>query len=239
MDSLGSLAEATEEPTPELLERPPQGRDEYIISHKMVKHLCIMGLYQSIIIFIIVFLGEFFIPEDSDYHPNSDGDYVYPGRAFSWSGKDLYKKLRDGDDDPGPSRHYTVVFNAFVFMQIFNMICARKINDEVNIFEGILKNKIFLSVFFIITIIQILIVQFTQDVFQVARDGLYWQQWIFCLLVGITVLPVNLVTKFIPERIFPELGKKKRNPFQDGGSLSFRKNRKNTMSLRQPRMSFT
>ena len=39
MDSLGSLAEATELPTPILLERPPHKRDEYIISHKMVKHL--------------------------------------------------------------------------------------------------------------------------------------------------------------------------------------------------------
>ena len=147
MDSLGSLAEATEEPTPELLDRPPQGRDEYIISHKMVKHLAIMGLYQSIIIFVLIFLGEHFIPEESGYNPNTDGKFVYPGRAYSWSGKDLYKKLRDGNDDPGPSRHYTIVFNAFVFMQIFNMICSRKINDELNVFSGILKNKIFLIIF--------------------------------------------------------------------------------------------
>jgi len=178
MDSLGSLAEATEEPIPELLERPPHGRDEYIISHKMVKHLSIMGLYQSIVIFIVVFAGEFFIPEESGYTPNRNGDYVYPGRAYSWGGNDLYKKLRDSDDDPGPSRHFTIVFNSFVFMQIFNMICSRKINDEINVFEGILKNKIFIIIFFTITIIQILIVQFTQDVFQVARDGLYWPQWI-------------------------------------------------------------
>jgi P-type Ca2+ transporter type 2B len=41
MDSLGSLAEATEPPTLKLLDRPPQSRDEYIISHTMVKHLVI------------------------------------------------------------------------------------------------------------------------------------------------------------------------------------------------------
>jgi Ca2+ transporting ATPase len=134
MDSLGSLAEATEEPTPELLNRPPHGRDEYIISHKMVKHLVIMGTLQSIIIFVIIFLGEYYIPEDSSYTPNTDGKYVYPSRAYKWDGKDLYQKIRDGDDDPGPSRHYTVVFNTFVFMQFFNMICFRKINDELNVF---------------------------------------------------------------------------------------------------------
>mmetsp|Transcript_9465 Transcript_9465/g.9189 ORF Transcript_9465/g.9189 Transcript_9465/m.9189 type:complete len:973 (+) Transcript_9465:1130-4048(+) len=122
MDSLGSLAEATERPTEKLLNRPPQSRDDYIISHKMVKHLIIMGTYQSIVVFVLIFLGEFLIPEDSDYHPNTDGKYVYPGRAYSWDGKDLYRKFTEFDDDKGPSRHYTVVFNAFVFMQIFNMI---------------------------------------------------------------------------------------------------------------------
>ena len=143
MDSLGSLAEATEPPTPELLDRPPHGRDEYIISHKMVKHLTIMGIYQSIIIFIIILAGEKFIPENSSYTPNTDDKYIYPGRSYEWNGDDLYKKLRDGDDDPGPSRHYTIVFNVFVFMQIFNMVNSRKINDEINVFKGVFHNAAF------------------------------------------------------------------------------------------------
>ncbi len=103
---------------------------------------------------------------------------MYPGRAYTWSGKDLYRKFTEGDDDPGASRHYTIVFNAFVFMQIFNMVCARKINDEFNIFEGIHHNPIFLVILAIIAVVQILIVQLTQDVFQVARKGLHWHQWI-------------------------------------------------------------
>lgn len=39
MDSLASLALATEKPKEELLNRPPYRRDEYIISRKMVKHM--------------------------------------------------------------------------------------------------------------------------------------------------------------------------------------------------------
>jgi hypothetical protein len=39
----------------------------------------------------------------------------------------------------GASRHMTNVFNIFTVMQIFNLICSRKIHDEINIFEGILK----------------------------------------------------------------------------------------------------
>ena len=64
MDSLASLALATEPPKEDLLQRPPHPRDEYIISRKMVKHLAIMGVFQSVIIFVIVFAGEYFIPED-------------------------------------------------------------------------------------------------------------------------------------------------------------------------------
>jgi magnesium-transporting ATPase (P-type) len=89
MDSLASLALATELPKEELLHRPPYRRDEYIISRKMVKHIIGMSIYQSIIIFMIVFAGEYFIPEDTDYL-NNDG-MVFPGRLYDWNNEDLYK----------------------------------------------------------------------------------------------------------------------------------------------------
>lgn len=67
MDSLASLALATEAPTMELLKWAPQSRNDYIISRKMTKHIWMMSVYMSIIVFGIVFLGENFIPEDADY----------------------------------------------------------------------------------------------------------------------------------------------------------------------------
>jgi magnesium-transporting ATPase (P-type) len=39
MDSLASLALATESPTRKLLDRPPQRRTDYIINSKMFKHI--------------------------------------------------------------------------------------------------------------------------------------------------------------------------------------------------------
>jgi len=39
MDTFASLALATEPPVPELLKRPPHGRNEYIITKKMFKHI--------------------------------------------------------------------------------------------------------------------------------------------------------------------------------------------------------
>lgn len=39
MDTLASLALATEPPTPELLLKKPHGRKDYIITKKMFKHI--------------------------------------------------------------------------------------------------------------------------------------------------------------------------------------------------------
>lgn len=209
MDSLASLALATEPPKPALLDRPPHARDDYIISRKMIKHILLMSFYQAAIVFTIVFAGEEFIPEESSYSPRN-GNMIATGRLYDWSGNPLYKKYRDSDNDPGPSRHMTIVFNTFVFMQIFNMLCARKIHDELNIFSGILGNKMFIVIWLIILVLQVLITQFTQDVFVVARDGLAWHQWLICVGFGVTVLPINLLIKFIPDKVCCELGKKKK-----------------------------
>lgn len=58
MDSLASLALATEEPHEGLLNRKPHDRNEYIISKKMFKHILGQSIYQFIIIMILVFAGN-------------------------------------------------------------------------------------------------------------------------------------------------------------------------------------
>jgi Ca2+-transporting ATPase len=40
----------------------------------------------------------------------------------------------------------TLVFNAFVFAQIFNSINCRRLDSHLNIFEGILRNRYFLAI---------------------------------------------------------------------------------------------
>jgi len=67
---------------------------------------------------------------------------VHNGMLYDFNGEKHYKKF----SDVTPSRHLTVVFNLFVWLQIFNMLCARKINDEYNIFEGIHTNFMFIGV---------------------------------------------------------------------------------------------
>lgn len=63
-----------------------------------------------------------------------DRPYVYPGRVVDWDGTDLWRKF---EKTYGASRHMSNAFNVFVFLQIFNLINARKIDDELNVFSGI------------------------------------------------------------------------------------------------------
>ena len=59
MDTLASLALATEPPTESLLLRKPYGRDKPLISRTMMKNILGHAVYQLVIIFTLLFAGEF------------------------------------------------------------------------------------------------------------------------------------------------------------------------------------
>lgn len=99
------------------------------------------------------------------------------------------------------SRHFTIVFNAFVMMTIFNFINCRKLRDEVNIFAGITNNPLFIVIVLVIFVLQGLLITFTGSAFHVYSKGLAVQHWLICLAIGLGSLPVNLLLKihYIPE----------------------------------------
>uniref|UniRef100_H2Z414 Cation-transporting P-type ATPase C-terminal domain-containing protein n=1 Tax=Ciona savignyi TaxID=51511 RepID=H2Z414_CIOSA len=103
MDTLASLALATEQPTDALLLRKPYGRNKALISRTMMKNILGHAFYQLIVIFVLLFAGDVLFDIDS-------------GRGLS-----LHST---------PTQHFTIVFNVFVLMQIFNEINARRIHGE-------------------------------------------------------------------------------------------------------------
>ena len=58
MDTLASLALATELPTEELLNRKPYGRTKALISRTMMKNIIGHAVYQLTIIFVLLFAGS-------------------------------------------------------------------------------------------------------------------------------------------------------------------------------------
>ena len=63
MDSLGSLALATEPPHDELLKRKPSQKNENIINKDMLKHIIMQSLFQFVILMTVYLYGPKFIPE--------------------------------------------------------------------------------------------------------------------------------------------------------------------------------
>lgn len=57
MDTLASLALATEMPTEELLKRKPYGRTSPLISRTMSKNILGHALYQLVLLFTLIFYG--------------------------------------------------------------------------------------------------------------------------------------------------------------------------------------
>ncbi|KAL2530525.1 Calcium-transporting ATPase 12 [Forsythia ovata] len=58
MDTLGALALATEKPTMELMEKPPVGRKEPLITNIMWRNLLAQAFYQIVVLLTLQFKGE-------------------------------------------------------------------------------------------------------------------------------------------------------------------------------------
>ncbi|KAI7903186.1 PMCA-type calcium-translocating P-type ATPase [Cokeromyces recurvatus] len=94
----------------------------------------------------------------------------------------------------------TVVFNTFVFCQIFNEINCRRIDSKLNVFSNILANKFFIVIFFICIIGQVMIVQFGGAAFQVVP--LNGVNWCIAIVIGLLSLPIGVIIRLIPDDIF-------------------------------------
>ncbi|CAF4779724.1 unnamed protein product, partial [Rotaria sp. Silwood2] len=95
-----------------------------------------------------------------------------------------------------PSEHFTMIFNIFVLMTLFNAINCRKIHREKNIFHGISKNPSFYGIWFVIFVVQIILVQYGSFIFSCV--ALTFKQWMWCLIFGISVLLWHQVVNLIP-----------------------------------------
>ncbi|VDN02735.1 unnamed protein product [Thelazia callipaeda] len=176
MDTLASLALATELPTEDLLERKPYGRTKSLISRTMLKNIIGHAVFQLIVLFAILFFGHKFIPDEENGH---------------W---ELLKYLS--------AKHFTIIFNAFVLMTLMNEINSRKVHGERNVFKGLFTNPIFCIIWIITLISQVLIVQFGGPWLSTAP--LTEIQWAVCVACAFGTLVWGQVLATIPSKILPK-----------------------------------
>ncbi|KAG8073912.1 hypothetical protein GUJ93_ZPchr0006g44349 [Zizania palustris] len=89
----------------------------------------------------------------------------------------------------------TLIFNCFVFCQVFNEVSSREM-ERINVFEGILNNNVFVAVLSSTVIFQFIIVQFLGDFANTAP--LTFKQWINCIFIGFIGMPIAALVKLIP-----------------------------------------
>ncbi|OJJ39202.1 hypothetical protein ASPWEDRAFT_49245 [Aspergillus wentii DTO 134E9] len=94
----------------------------------------------------------------------------------------------------------TIVFNTFVWMQIFNEFNNRRLDNRFNIFEGMFKNYWFLGINCIMIAGQIMIVFVGGAAFSVTP--LNGVQWAICIVCSICCLPWAVVLRLIPDSYF-------------------------------------
>ncbi|CAH1432570.1 unnamed protein product [Lactuca virosa] len=165
MDTLGALALATEPPTDHLMDRHPVGRREPLITNIMWRNLLIQAAYQVTVLLTLNFRGIEIL------HLQKESD-------------EHAKKVKN-----------TLIFNAFVFAQIFNEFNARK-PDEMNVFKGVTKNRLFMGIVGLTVVLQVVIVMFLGKFTTTTR--LTWQLWLVSIVIGFISWPLAVVGKLIP-----------------------------------------
>ena len=152
MDTLASLALATERPTTELLKRKPYGRKKALVSNEMWRYILGHSVYQLFVTLVILYAGDTLFDIDNGLHSDV------------------------------PTQHYTLIFHVFVLMQLFNEINARTVHSERNVFKRFFSNWIFLAVMVVQIVLQTIITEFGDIVFD--TSGLEPYQWFWCIFLG-------------------------------------------------------
>jgi Ca2+-transporting ATPase len=96
----------------------------------------------------------------------------------------------------------TIIFNVFVWMQIFNEFNCRRLDNKFNIFAGVHRNWFFIFINLIMVGLQIAIVFVGGRVFDIHPDGLDGPQWAISVLIAAFSLPWGIVVRIFPDAWF-------------------------------------
>ena len=92
--------------------------------------------------------------------------------------------------------HNTIVFNSFIFCQVFNEYTARSLGDVMNPFDGVWKNSTFLYVSITSVIFQALLVEFGSTFVGTAPLPIY--TWLITVGLGAGGLVIGVLMRLIP-----------------------------------------
>lgn len=180
MDTLAALAFGGEPPLERFMREKPKRRNEPIISRYMMSEIAVGAGWTFVLSLAMLLLGT--LPK---------------GSATSFL--EQWGWLRDDAAAGFSEQHailHTAYFAFFILIAVFNAFNAR--TERSNIFDNIGKNKGFLTVFGIITVVQILMTYLGRGI--LSGWGLYPNEWLVVLIPAISIIPIDLIRKAIVNR---------------------------------------
>lgn len=93
-----------------------------------------------------------------------------------------------------------LVFNTFVWMQIFNQWNNRRLDNKFNILEGVTRNYFFIGINLIMITAQVLIIFWGGKAFNI-EVHLNGAQWAYSIILGLLSIPVGACIRLIPDEL--------------------------------------
>ncbi|KAI8871093.1 ATP2B3 protein [Ramicandelaber brevisporus] len=167
MDSLAAVGLSTEPPTDDLLNRAPIPKHAALLTFEMWRMVFGQALFQVALNLTLLHVGPTLFHLPVDTDPQAE----------------LVMR--------------TMVFNTFIFLQVFNMLNSRRIDSSLNIFANITHDSGFLAIFFLIIGMQALIINFGGLAF--STTPLTSSQWTATVLLGSLALPIGFMIRLLPD----------------------------------------
>ncbi|KAM0931734.1 hypothetical protein ACQ4PT_000148 [Festuca glaucescens] len=114
--------------------------------------------------------------------------------TLNFGGRNLLHLTQDTFEHSNKVKN-SFIFNTFVLCQVFNEFNSRK-PEELNIFEGVSRNHLFVGVVSVTVVLQVIIIEFLGKFTSTVR--LSWELWLVSVGIAFVSWPLAFVGKFIP-----------------------------------------
>lgn len=177
MDTFAAIALATEPPLDSVLCGEPYKEDTNVLTPVIWRQILGITFWNLLVMLFLIIFGPVIGALDYTFTTSPNDDDAM-GRA----------KLK----------HLTMIFNTFVFLQIFNEINCRKIDRrDFNVFEGIHRNLYFIAVVVGTFLAQLMFTHYLPGLTR--TTALSREEWGGCMAVGATPLAISAILKLTPE----------------------------------------
>ena len=173
MDTLAALALGGEPALKRYMKEQPKRRDESIVSKAMKSQLTVSTIW--------IFLCSFFVLISQ-----------------MWTASPVWTFVRNTQSEKGEWLYLmTAYFCFFILISVCNSLNVR--TEKLNVFEHISENQNYFRIMGLIIVIQVVMTYIGGEIFNCY--GLNAMEWLFVVILSISIVPVDLIRKAITNSI--------------------------------------